>query len=167
MSLSQDDTAKPRSRWRDTWQNLQTISFAIGWAVGVPAGALAAIAWGLWTTQTTYSALQRSYVEVLGKQDALMSRVEALAKVDEAAGQERAGLRDRILTLEDRISPFIVTSDVIEKFGGHLGSLDGRVDTTDRNLLAEVNQRQLQVTAICARLVGIIGASGKKPIQCP
>jgi hypothetical protein len=76
-------------------------------------------------------------------------------------------MRERILKLETLISPYVVTSEVIERFGAHLGAIDGRLDTTDRNLLAEVNQRQLQIAAVCARLVGVIGASGRKPIQCP
>jgi hypothetical protein len=173
MPLSQDDKP-PREnnngRWSRMWQglqNLQTVAFFIGWVVGIPAGALGAIGWGLWTTQTTYASMQRSYVQVEGKQDALTSRVDALAKIDEAGAAERAGLRERVLKLETLISPYIVTSEVIEKFGTHLGALDGRLDTTDRNLLAEVNQRQLQIATVCARLVGVVGASGRRPIQCP
>ena len=51
MALTETELAVRKPRWWRIGETLQTVAFGIGWIVGVPAGALAAIAWGLWSNQ--------------------------------------------------------------------------------------------------------------------
>jgi len=160
-----------KTHWWSGWKTLQTVAFTVGWAAGVPAGALGAIAWGLWSNQATYSAMEAKYVEAIASNSALATRVNALEEVNKAWSAERSVLRiafnDRLTKLETMISPVVVTSDVISNYGAHLGGLDAAVKVTNDDLLDEQKIRAAQITGLCAKLAGIIGASGKHPLTCP
>lgn len=170
MSMTETELPFAKVRWWSAWKNLQTVAFTIGWVAGVPAGALGALAWGVWSNQATYASMESKYVLAVASNTALATRVNAIEKVNETWSTERAVIRlafnDRLTKLEAQISPVVVTSDVIEKYGSHLGALDGRADTMDRNLLAEQKARAEQIANLCAKIVGIAGASGKKVPSC-
>ncbi len=171
MSVTSDPLVRERWWHKLDWGTLQTLGFLIGWIVGVPAGALAAIAWGLWSNQASYAAQEMKYDKVMASNTALGVRIDAVEKIIEVWSKERAvnllAVNSRLTKLETEVSPVIVTSDVIEKYGSHLGALDGRADTLDRNLLYEQRERADQISRLCAKLVGIMGASGKKSLSCP
>lgn len=161
--MSETELAVGENKWWVRWRSLQTFSFSVGWAVGVPAGALLAIAWGLWTNQGTYAAMEAKYTAVIAGQEALLTRVNSVDKVIASDGIERASVRDRITKLEAQISPVVVTSDVIATYGAHLGGLDAAVVGVQKRQ----TELQDQIISLCANLVGIRGASGKAPRPCP
>lgn len=111
--------------------------------------------------------MEAKYTQVIAHQEAIDTRLNAFDRLSASGTLERASIRDRLTTLEAQISPVVVTSNIIEKFGSHLGALDGRSDTFDRNLLAEQKLRADQIAGLCAKLAGIAGASGKRPLTCP
>jgi hypothetical protein len=115
--------------------------------------------------------MQSKYVMAIASNAALDTRIDALEKVVDAWSKERAvnllSVNNRLTKLETEIAPVVVTADVIEKYASHLGALDGRADTLDRTLLFEQRERAAQIAALCAKLAGIAGASGKKAVSCP
>jgi hypothetical protein len=179
MSASLDAETPPvKVRWWNRLPNLwnrlptlQTAAFVIGWIVGVPAGALVANAWGVWSEVASNKARLAEYTQLIAEVKAVTIRQDALEKISETETADRSISRQsfntRLTKVEASIAPSIVTSELLNSHTNHLGEIDGRWQTTDRALQAEQVLRASQIAAICAQLVGIRGASGKKPVPCP
>ena len=95
------------------------------------------------------------------------TRLSALERVVEAWSKERAinlaSVNSRLTKLETEISPVVVTSDVISNYGAHLGGLDARAGSIEKQL----EELRAQVTSLCASYRSLAGASGKKQSPCP
>lgn len=169
MSITETEAAKPR--WWQGWQNLQTLAFTIGWAVGVPAGALAALAWGLWSNQATYASMEAKYVRAISSNEALATRVAALEDVNKASAAERSVIRlsfnDRLTKLETEVGPRVITSELLDRYGAHISALDGRSDEIRRGMDEMRAALQAQITGLCVEIRGIGASSGKKARACP
>ncbi len=169
MSATGNDPKPRGSRWWewDTWKSLSTFSVTVGWILGVPAGALLAIAWGVWASQASEQARQHAYTDVIAQYQALATLVNAQQKVIESAAVERASLRERLTKLEQLVPPVSVTAELIERLSSHINAQDGRSDTIERSQAALRDSLQAQITSLCSNLVSIRAASAKSPKPCP
>jgi hypothetical protein len=169
MSLTETELTKPR--WWGSWKTLQTVAFTIGWVAGVPAGALGAIAWGLWSNQATYASMEEKYVRIIAAEKALDTRIDAIEEVNKARSGDlyvtRLSINDRLTKLETEIGPKVITSELLERYGNHISALDGRADETKRDMNAMREALQAQITGLCVEIRGIGASSGKKARACP
>jgi hypothetical protein len=136
--------------------------FALWLLLGVLIGALASTAAGLWWT---YSAQLVSNARIGTIEQRMASwNAAALVRADQdlraaaAADVEARSVRDRLVRLEERISPYVTTANTLIEHERHLSAIDGRGDEINRRLI----DAQAQLTKLCAGLDGISSASARK-----
>jgi glucose-6-phosphate-specific signal transduction histidine kinase len=167
MPLTETEMPPPKPRWWSSWKSLQTVAFTIGWAAGVPAGALGALAWGIWSNQATYASMEAKYVLVIASNEALSTRLGALEKVNESSNAEMTAIRDRLTKVETEAGPKVITSELLDRYGAHINALDGRSDEIKRSLDTMREALQAQITGLCVEIRGIGASSGRKARSCP
>jgi hypothetical protein len=115
---------------------------------GVLVGAAASTAGGIWWTLGGQAKIEAEHA-------AERAQIDDLVKT-------RSDLRDRVLTVETRLGPYIATSDELLKLDRHASALDGRGDAADRRM----NELDDRISDTRARLDAIARASNA-PLRVP
>lgn len=145
-------------------------------ALGILLGAAVSTAAGLWWTYGTAREInatldaQKSRLDIHRRQiDGIVKRADDLDNQEQKeaahnasvkADEERAvaQIRERMVAIEERLPPYISSAVVLSEHERHLSAQDGRMASIEAQLRGVHNQ----ISALCAALVGISAASGKR-----